>query len=102
MLGLCVGPWLQAWEEEYDEPKVYSPVRYSPKRKGATKQTPPEGKKNSPIKGVSADIIESEIERLEQERKELISTGIFDDAHPIIVELDKRMNVKAVELANSN
>ena len=82
--------------------KVYSPERYSPKRKGRGKQTPPEGKKNSPIKGLGAEVIEQEMARLEAERKELIATGIFDDEHPIIKEMDKRINLKLVELGQAN
>ena len=93
-------------EESYQS--EYSPERYSPSRKGrggedSSRQTPPEkGRKNSPIKGgLGADVIEAEMKRLEEERKELIATGIFDGDHPIIKELDSRLNMKLVELSNT-
>ena len=34
---------------------------------------------------------ETDVARLEEEREELIATGVFDPAHPIIQELDRRI-----------
>jgi len=69
-------------------------------------QTPPEKEKervNSPIKGDRIDVaeIEAELKRLEIERAELVATGVFDEYHHIIIEMDKRMNAKAVELSRA-
>ena len=70
-------------------------------------QTPPpadEWRLNSPQpkKGTSAAEAEAEILRLESEKEELLSTGVFDESHPIITQIDRLMRVALQELANAN
>jgi hypothetical protein len=85
----------------------YSPESYSPQRRAPTSvQTPPEkaiGKINIPIvdgggmKKMSSAEATAEVARLETERSELLSTGVFDESHPIITQLDRLLNIAVHE-----